>query len=126
MAGVPAEQVLDLMNALEDRPRTLETSLQADLEPVKLRLHPCMATTNKDSLQTLLEELNRAERMDGPKDTLRGLIDHIFLHPNPQIGTLSVELDGALAGLPALADAETPIDARGHSTLGNDVDTNDE
>ncbi len=122
VAGVPADQVKDRMIALEDHRKTLEEALQKDPAPAKLRLHPGMATTYRDRLQTLVRDLDQTDRCEGSKEALRGLIDRIVLHPSSKTGKLSVELEGALAGLLALADSNAPIASKGHSTLCDDTD----
>ncbi len=122
MAGVSADQVKDRMNALEDRRKTLEQELQKDPAPAKLRLHPGMAAIYRERLQTLVRDLERTDQCNASKEALHGLIDRIVLHPSSETGKLSVELEGALAGLLALADPDAAIAPNGPSTLCDDTD----
>ncbi|MCP4822356.1 MAG: hypothetical protein GY883_24495 [Shimia sp.] len=96
---MPADQVKDRVNALVDFRRTLEQELEKDPAPAKLRLHPGMAATYRERLQTLVRDLDQTDHCSASKEALRGLIDRIVLHPNPVSGKLTLELEGALASL---------------------------
>ncbi|WP_412551817.1 hypothetical protein [Shimia sp. MIT910701] len=55
-----------------------------------------------------MRELDQADHCDTSGEALRGLIDRIALHPAAETGKLTLELESALAGQLALANAEPP------------------
>ncbi|TKA93930.1 hypothetical protein FAZ78_25170 [Cereibacter changlensis] len=103
IAGVPADQVKDKMITLDARRKTLETQLSATPADDPLRFHPSMAKTYRDRVATLIRTLGDAEGMEEAKEVVRSLIDRIVLTPAPDGKSLTIDLEGALAGLLALA-----------------------
>ncbi|WP_376871008.1 recombinase family protein [Albirhodobacter sp. R86504] len=99
LAGVPADQVKDRMNALDARRIELEAQLSREPAPSAIRIHPKMAETYRDQVGLLIEQLQQPEGMLEAKEALRGLIDRIVLTPPPEGGKLSIHLEGALAAL---------------------------
>ncbi|RPE72196.1 DNA invertase Pin-like site-specific DNA recombinase [Pacificibacter maritimus] len=103
IAGIPADQVRDKMQALSERQKTLEAELSRAPAPDPIRIHPKMALTYRDKVGAMIDQLGKAEDMAEAKDALRGLIDRIVLTPNATTGKLDIMLKGALSGLLALA-----------------------
>ena len=103
IAGIPADQVRDKMQALSERQKTLEAELSRAPAPDPIRIHPKMALTYRDKVGALIDQLGKPEDMAEAKEALRGLIDRIVLTPNATTGKLDIMLKGALSGLLALA-----------------------
>lgn len=100
---MPADQVKDKMITLDARRKTLETQLSATPADDPLRFHPSMAKTYRDRVATLIRALGDAEGMEEAKEVVRSLIDRIVLTPAPDGKSLTIDLEGALAGLLSLA-----------------------
>ncbi len=105
LAGVPAEQVKDRMNALDARRVELEAQLSREPAPSPIRIHPKMAESYRAQVGLLIAQLQQPEGMLEAKEALRGLIDRIVLTPDAATGRLSIDLEGALARLLWLAVA---------------------
>jgi site-specific DNA recombinase len=102
--GVPGSRVKDRMAALEARKAELEAVLaEAVEEPVLL--HPNMAEVYRAKVARLAEALNDEHERTEAAEIIRGLVDRIVLTPKEGDGrrSLSVDLEGALAGVLALA-----------------------
>lgn len=105
IAGVPAEQVKDKMNALDARRKELEAQIaQADASPAPVRLHPTMSQTYRERVAALIRALAESEGMEEARETIRGLIEKIVLTPRADGTGLTVDLHGALASLHLLAN----------------------
>jgi len=101
--GAPARTVKDRMAELEARKAELEAVLaEAVEEPVLL--HPNMAEVYRAKVARLVEALNDEHDRIEAAEIIRGLIDRIVLTPKEECRqTLSIGLEGALAGILALA-----------------------
>ena len=99
LAGVPAEQVKDRMNALDTRRIALEAQLSREPAPCPIRIHPKMAESYRSQVGLLIAQLQQPEGMLEAKEALRGLIDRIVLTLDAVTGRVSLELGGVLAGL---------------------------
>ena len=105
IAGVPADQVKDRMNALDARRTELEAQLSHEPAPSPVRIHPMMAESYRAQVGLLIAQLQQPEGMLEAKEALRGLIERIVLVPDAATGRLSLDLEGALARLLWLAVA---------------------
>jgi DNA invertase Pin-like site-specific DNA recombinase len=104
IAGVPAEQVKDKMNALDARRKELEAQIaQADASPAPVRLHPTLSQTYRERVAVLIRGLAEVEGMEEAREAIRGLIEKIVLTPRADGTGLTVDLHGALASLLLLA-----------------------
>jgi hypothetical protein len=115
--GVPGSRVKDRMAALEARKAELEVLL-ADVVEEPVLLHPNMAQVYRRQVARLVEALNDEHDRTEAAEILRGLVDRIVLPPPAEAGpkTLSIDLDGALAGVLALAtNDERPLAGSGLS-----------
>jgi site-specific DNA recombinase len=105
--GVPGSRVKDRMAGLEARKAELEVHLaEAVEEPVLL--HPNMAEVYRAKVARLVDALNDEHDRTEAAEVLRGLIDRIVLTPKDEDGcrSLSIDLEGALAGVLALATSD--------------------
>jgi site-specific DNA recombinase len=102
--GVPGSRVKDRMAALEARKAELEPAL-ADAVEEPVLLHPNMAQVYRAKVARLVDCLNDERDRTEAVEVLRGLIDRIVLTPKEEEGrqSLSIDLEGALAGVLALA-----------------------
>jgi len=122
LAGVPADQVKDRMNALEERRIELEAQLSHAPAPSPLRIHPKMAESYRARVGLLIAQLQQPEGMLEAKEALRGLIDRIVLTPDAVTGRLSLDLEGALARLLWLAvEAEGGVKRQNPAGAGYEV-----
>ena len=114
IAGVPADQVKDKMNALDARRKELEAQLAlADASPAPVRLHPKMSETYRERVAALIQGLAESEGMEEAREAIRGLIEKIVLTPRTEGPGMTIDLHGALASLLLLAtDAPTHQVAR--------------
>ncbi|MFV1877799.1 recombinase family protein, partial [Nioella sp.] len=114
IAGVPADQVKDKMNALDARRKELEAQLAlADASPAPVRLHPKMSETYRERVAALIQGLAESEGMEEAREAIRGLIEKIVLTPRMEGPGMTIDLHGALASLLLLAtDAPTHQVAR--------------
>ncbi len=103
IAGIPADQVKDKMQALTERREALEAQLVQAPAPDPIRIHPKMAATYQTRVRSLISGLNKVGEMHEAKEALRGLVDRIVLQPSPETGKLDILLEGALSGLLTLA-----------------------
>ena len=110
LAGVPGEQVKDRMIALDTRRQQVMPELSATATPDPVRLHPGMADVYRRKVRALVEGLSDADRAPEVSEALRALVDRIVLTPELRPGrkraTLTVNLEGALAGILHLAAGE--------------------
>ncbi|MDT0684499.1 hypothetical protein RM543_17600 [Roseicyclus sp. F158] len=91
VAGVPEEQVMDRMIALDDR-RPTQGSRGGTGEhnrPSPLRYHPAMAVTYRERVGALIRGLGDTDGMEEAMDALRGLVERIVLTPEAD-GGLSI------------------------------------
>jgi site-specific DNA recombinase len=102
--GVPGGRVKDRMAALEARKAELEPAL-ADAVEEPVLLHPNMAGVYRRQIARLVDALNAEHERTEATEIIRGLIDRIVLTPKEEGGrrSLSIDLEGALAGVLALA-----------------------
>ncbi|MEP4126724.1 MAG: hypothetical protein ABJL98_18575 [Lentilitoribacter sp.] len=103
IAGIPADQVKDKMQALSERRATLEAELSRAPAPDPIRIHPKMAVTYQERVSELISGLSNADRLQEAQEALRALIDRIVLQPSPEADKLNIFLEGALSGLLTLA-----------------------
>ena len=103
IAGIPADQVKDKMQALSERRKALEAQLAQAPAPDPIHIYPKMATTYQTRVRSLISGLNKVEEMQEAQEALRGLVDQIVLKPSPETGKLDILLEGALSGLLTLA-----------------------
>jgi site-specific DNA recombinase len=103
IAGIPADQVKDKMQALTERREALEAQLAHTPAPDPIRIHPTMAATYQTRARSLISGLNKAGEMQEAQEALRSLVDSIVLQPSPETGKLDIVLEGALSGLLTLA-----------------------
>ena len=103
IAGIPADQVKDKMQALTERREALEAQLTHTSAPDPIRIHPTMAATYQARVRSLISGLNKAGEMQEAQEALRGLVDRIVLQPSPETGKLDIILEGALSGLLTLS-----------------------
>ena len=102
--GVPGSRVKDRMAELEARKAELEAVLAEAAEEPML-LHPNIAQVYRRQVARLVEALNHEHDRTEAAEILRGLVDRIVLTPKEEDGrgSLSIDLEGALAGVLALA-----------------------
>lgn len=103
IAGIPADQVKDKMQALTERREALAAQLAQTPAPDPIRVHPKMAATYQTRIRSLISGLNKAGEMQEAQEALRGLVDQIVLQPSPETGKLDIVLEGVLSGLLTLA-----------------------
>ena len=96
MAGVPASEVKDELNANAVRREELKAKLAAADEPPPL-LHPEVAELYRQKVTTLAQALEHQETRTEATEALRGLIDAIVLTPDQ--GELLIDLKGNLAAM---------------------------
>jgi site-specific DNA recombinase len=117
--GVPGSRVKDRMAELEARKTELEAALaEAVEEPV--RLHPNLAEVYRAKIARLVDALNDEHERTEAAEIIRGLVDRIVLTPKEEDGrrSLSIDLEGALAGVLALAtNDERPLAGSGLSEI---------
>jgi site-specific DNA recombinase len=117
--GVPGSRVKDRMAELEARKAELEPAL-ADAVEEPVLLHPNMAQVYRAKVARLVDCLNDERDRTEAVEVLRGLIDRIVLTPKDEDGrrSLSIELEGALAGVLALASNDKrPLTGSGLSEI---------
>jgi site-specific DNA recombinase len=81
-------------------------------------LHPNLAQLYRQQVARLVEALNDEHHRAEAAEVIRGLIDRIVLTPKQENGrqTLSIDLEGALAGIISLAtNGERPLQDSGRS-----------
>jgi exonuclease VII large subunit len=98
IAGIPADQVKDKMQALTERRETLEAQLTHTSAPDPIRIHPKMAATYRARVRSLISGLHKTGEMQAAQEALRSLVDRIVLHPSQKSGKLDIILEGALSG----------------------------
>ncbi len=103
IAGIPADQVKDKMQALTEQRETLEAKLSHTPAPDPIRIHPKMAATYQTRVSALISGLSKTGEIQEAQEALRALVDHIVLQPSLQTGKLDIVLEGALSGLLRLA-----------------------
>ncbi|QFU07194.1 hypothetical protein PARPLA_00015 [Rhodobacteraceae bacterium THAF1] len=120
VAGIPADQVKDRMNALDAKRTELETKLAGEPVASPIRIHPKMAEGYREKVRALIDQLQRKDGMLEAKAALRGLIDRIVLVPDPDTGGLAIHLEGALAALLSLSTGQT-TDREKRRTQATDI-----
>ncbi|WP_245639245.1 zinc ribbon domain-containing protein [Rubellimicrobium mesophilum] len=106
--GIPAALVRDDLVALDTRRQQIEAELAADPSDNPVRLHPSLAQTYRTRVRELVVSLADAdpEQSLEAREAIRALVDRIVLTPSPEDPAAPVvDLEGALAGLLALATA---------------------
>ena len=103
IAGIPADQVKDRMQSLDDRRTALEAKLSSTPSADPIRIHPRMAMMYREKVAVLIKQLSAQDGMPEAKEALRALIDRIVLQPSPMTGKLDIHIEGALAGLLSLS-----------------------
>jgi hypothetical protein len=102
LKGVPAEQVVDRMNALDARRKQLLAELSSMAEAQAVRLHPSMAETYRNRVRDLVAGLTAGDGHGAPKtsEAIRALVDRIVVTPSAgDPKELAVDLEGVLAQL---------------------------
>ena len=102
---MPASIVKDALIALEAQQTELRARLDRSAQPPPL-LHPNMADLYREKVTQLARGLEHEESRTAAAEALRGLIDAIVL--TPQEGRLGIELQGNLAAMLRVAQAQTP------------------
>jgi site-specific DNA recombinase len=103
--GVPASVVKDPLIALEAQQSELKIRLDRAAQPPPL-LHPNMADLYREKVVQLARGLQFEESRIAAAEALRGLIDAIVL--TPKDGVLGIEVQGNLAAMLKVAQAQTP------------------
>ncbi|WP_334068170.1 zinc ribbon domain-containing protein, partial [Nereida ignava] len=103
IAGIPADQVKDKMQALTERRKALEAQLSHTAPSDPIRIHPNMAATYQTRVRSLISGLSKTGEMQEAQEALRSLVDKIVLQPSPERAKLDIVLEGALSGLLTLA-----------------------
>jgi site-specific DNA recombinase len=106
--GVPAARLKDRMIILEDRQKDLEHKLSTAKEDPVL-IHPNMGNIYRQKVESLATALNGEDTRTEAADILRGLIDRITVTPNLETGELVVSLEGNLAGILSLSNANKKV-----------------
>ena len=73
IAGIPADQVKDKMQALSERQKTLEAELSRAPACDPIRIHPKMALTYQERVSELISGLSNADRLQEAQEALRVL-----------------------------------------------------
>lgn len=94
IAGIPAEQVKDKMQALTERRKALEAQLSHAPADDPIRIHPKLAEKYQTRVRSLISGLSKAGEMQEAQEALRGLVDRIVLQPSPETGKLDIVLEG--------------------------------
>jgi len=71
IAGIPADQVKDKMQALSERQKTLEAELSRAPAPDPIRIHPKMAVTYQERVSELIATLGEAGDLQEAQEALR-------------------------------------------------------
>lgn len=107
LAGTPAERIKAKLEQLETRQKQLERDLASAPAPGStIRIHPKMADTYHDRIQSLIAGLSEPFGKSEAREAIRGLIEKIVATPVPSKGkrfTLDLTLHGDLAGILALS-----------------------
>ncbi len=102
------EQFRDALNkAREDREAALAELQDQDALPV-VALHPAIVADYRRQVANLQSALADPEAGPQPATALRALIDRIVLTPNPDGRGVSIQVEGRLAGIVALATGREP------------------
>ena len=109
--GIPPHQVKDRMVKLDQRRMELE-HLLATTEEAPVLLHPNMAKRYHEEVQNLITALQNDDFRSEAAQILRTLIDKIVLTPVPGEQRLSVDIQGDLAGILAIASASKRHDIK--------------
>ncbi|MCB9959677.1 MAG: recombinase family protein [Rhodospirillaceae bacterium] len=111
--GVPASQVRGRMIALEEERAVIEARLANASEPDKPLLHPGRGARYRKAVADL-RGLLASEKAIEAVEILRGLIDRITLHPDPdRPKAFLIDLEGDLAGILRLCrDSKKPAARR--------------
>ncbi len=111
--GVPPEMIRDDAQRIAARMDMLKRELEQVEDPAPI-LHPAIADMYTREVTRLIETLNGDEHRDEAADLIRSLVDRIVLTPDPAKKRLTVDLEGDLAGILAIAakgDASCDVDA---------------
>ena len=93
------------MDTLEAERATLEAALGAGSEPEPVALHPGLAGIYASKVSDLSEALNHDCTRTEAADLLRGLIEKVILHPDPDASHgHRIELFGELAAILSLCN----------------------
>jgi site-specific DNA recombinase len=93
------------MDTLEAERARLEAALLASPEPEPVALHPGLAGIYADKVSDLAAALNEDGTRAEAADLLRGLIEKVILHPDPDAAHgHRIELFGELAAILSLCD----------------------
>jgi len=106
--GVPAVKIKDRMIILEDRQKDLEHKLSIAKEDSVL-IHPNMGKIYRQKVDSLATALNGEDTRTEAADILRGLIDRITVTPNLETGEPVISLEGNLAGILNLSNANKKV-----------------
>ena len=102
------EQFRDALNKARGDHEAASAELQdQDAEPV-VALHPAIAADYRRQVATLQAALADPEAGPQATNALRALIDRIVLTPNPDGRGVSIQVEGRLAGIVALATGREP------------------
>ncbi|GGK51800.1 recombinase family protein [Salinarimonas ramus] len=107
--GVPADVVKAEMWKLDAQAKALEAEIGATKDPDPVRLHPSMADVYRSEVRALVSKLSDPAAAVEAAEAVRRLVDRIVLRPDPEAqGGLAIDLEGALAGILALAAGGKP------------------
>jgi site-specific DNA recombinase len=98
--GAAIASVQERMQVLDGRRQALEVELQNAVAPAP-RLHPNLATVNREKVAALNDALDGADGL-AAREMVRGLIEEVRLIPED--GSLRIELHGELASILGLVD----------------------
>ncbi len=101
------------MDALEAERTRLEATLGAVREPEPVALHPGLAGIYASKVSDLSEALNQNGTRTEAADLLRGLIEKVVLHPDPDaLHGHRIELFGELAAILSLCNGSLTPNAK--------------
>jgi site-specific DNA recombinase len=101
------------MDTLEAERARLEAALLASPEPEPVALHPGLAGIYADKVSDLAAALNEDGTRAEAADLLRGLIEKVILHPDPDAAHgHRIELFGELAAILSLCDGDLAPNAK--------------
>ena len=111
--GMYQPSMKDRMAELEGEKRKLDAFLAQSPEPPALRLHPSLSEVYRTKIRNLAAALQDPGLKMEATEALRGLISEVRMVPDEDAPNgHHIELFGELAGILALADAETTKPAR--------------
>ena len=105
--GTPASAVRDRLQALEQRRLSLEAEAETATAPAP-RLHPNLAEVYRHKVADLVNALSQEDSAEA-RELVRGLVDHVTLHPEGDRHRIEVRDElAAILGLAGPSDAKSP------------------